>query len=499
MGRARIHLVGTALAASGLLASTAPATSAMPRPALPRHVRDYAASYHVSGAEAARRLAYQQPAGELDAALARQLGATYAGLWLQHTPAFRVVVAVTDPAAVRRVTATATSFREVLDVRVVRYSLRDLESAALAGSAAVRRAGFAATSETDVTRNRAVVSVADVAAVRRAGVRLPASVHLAVGLGSDFADMYAGLTITGCTSGYTVRNGAGVQGVTTAAHCPNAQAYGTSAMTFQAERNSGDTDAQWHTLTTYTMRPWSKDGFTTEPTEPGYRSIRAVIGRDSQPVGGYVCKYGYITLYTCGTITTKTYQPDATMTTTLNPTPTYVRVHKDGTTLADHGDSGGPVFFGTDAYGLVKGGELGDFWYTAINYVQASLGLTVLTQANANKGWILSGTTFLYPYDYMVSPDGRYVARMQNDGNFVLYKPGNIAVWATGTNTGPNAGATARMQSDGNFVLYKPGNTAIWKTNTTFANSTLELQNDCNLVVYAPGHIAKWASNTANC
>nr|BAR23299.1 putative phage minor tail protein L [uncultured Mediterranean phage uvMED] len=59
----------------------------------------------------------------------------------------------------------------------------------------------------------------------------------------------------------------------------------------------------------------------------------------------------------------------------------------------------------------------------------------------------------------LVSPNGWFTAKMQKDGNFVIYKkPGGStdhAIWATNTNIGVNAnGYSLVMQADGNLVLY---------------------------------------------
>jgi hypothetical protein len=115
----------------------------------------------------------------------------------------------------------------------------------------------------------------------------------------------------------------------------------------------------------------------------------------------------------------------------------------------------------------------------------------------------------LHPYDFLRSTDGRYVAIMQADGNFVIYKQGGIPVWATGTWGSINAGTRAIMQWDGNFVLYRPVDpkvpheTPIWATGTVnHPSSVIIMQNDCNLVIYEPtssGGRPIWASNTWNC
>jgi hypothetical protein len=54
---------------------------------------------------------------------------------------------------------------------------------------------------------------------------------------------------------------------------------------------------------------------------------------------------------------------------------------------------------------------------------------------------------------------------MQNDGNFVLYKPGEGAVWASDTAGHP--GAYLALQDDANLVIYwKVGGSALWSSET---------------------------------
>lgn len=106
----------------------------------------------------------------------------------------------------------------------------------------------------------------------------------------------------------------------------------------------------------------------------------------------------------------------------------------------------------------------------------------------------LWGDQHLAPNQAIVSGNGVYKAIMQSDGNFVIYKNGNKAIWATGTN-GKGAN-TSIMQSDGNFVLYR-GGTPIWATNTNGkGGKKMVMQNDGNLVIYTNSGRAVWASNT---
>jgi len=138
------------------------------------------------------------------------------------------------------------------------------------------------------------------------------------------------------------------------------------------------------------------------------------------------------------------------------------------------------------------------------------------------------------------------VARMQTDGNFVLYAPGFQAVWSSRTYGNPGAHLVLKddaslnvvsrsgtvlwssgavdsqldpsrklqvgwflqspdvryrliMQTDGNLVLYqRPGYNPIWHSQT-YGNPGAEvvMQSDGNLVIYAPGRGAIWGTRTA--
>lgn len=49
---------------------------------------------------------------------------------------------------------------------------------------------------------------------------------------------------------------------------------------------------------------------------------------------------------------------------------------------------------------------------------------------------------------------------MQNDGNFVVYDAGGVALWSTGTVGNP--GARLAIQDDGNLVVYRADGQALW-------------------------------------
>jgi len=86
----------------------------------------------------------------------------------------------------------------------------------------------------------------------------------------------------------------------------------------------------------------------------------------------------------------------------------------------------------------------------------------------------------------LVSPNGKYEARLQTDGNFVVYE-GATVLWASGTDGKGTGPYELRMQTDGNLVLYDSTDIATWSTDTQGRGSgpyTLVMQDDSNLVIY---------------
>lgn len=91
---------------------------------------------------------------------------------------------------------------------------------------------------------------------------------------------------------------------------------------------------------------------------------------------------------------------------------------------------------------------------------------------------------------FYVSPNQKYVAVYQNDGNLVVYhfnsvtKKAHTPIWSSGTNGNP--GSRCVMQADGNLVIYNANNKAIWHTHTNGKRrAMLGLADDGELYVYS--------------
>jgi len=123
--------------------------------------------------------------------------------------------------------------------------------------------------------------------------------------------------------------------------------------------------------------------------------------------------------------------------------------------------------------------------------------VTVVQPAAADT--LSSGTTSgdLAQGAKLVSKNGKYVAIMQTDGNFVIYAA-NAAIWASNTVGKGSAPFKLSMQADGNLVIYANGR-AIWASNTRGTTTPFKLimQDDGNLCIYDGASHFVWETRTA--
>ncbi|HEV7209348.1 MAG TPA: hypothetical protein VGN54_11480 [Mycobacteriales bacterium] len=101
-----------------------------------------------------------------------------------------------------------------------------------------------------------------------------------------------------------------------------------------------------------------------------------------------------------------------------------------------------------------------------------------------SAGSALTAPAQLSAGQFLRSPNGRFVAAMQGDGNFVVYADGRPG-FAVLTHA---AGSGLTLQGDGNLVIYDSHGRAVWSTRTggSGAQDQLVMQDDGNLVLYGP-------------
>jgi hypothetical protein len=304
---------------------------------------------------------------------------TFAGLWIEHAPAFKVVALFTEDGGTKLSRFVQGGPLERLsEARPAARPLRQL----LDDARAIRGGGVAPFDlSIDVKRNMIEIRVESIDAFDRwasaNSIALPpsADIRRVEAIARPAANIYGGLSLTvqGCTSGFSVRKAGTGDGITTAGHCGNTGVYNGTNLPFQGEALHDTFDIQWHTTPGYTDQNWIK----WQPSGTT-RSITGRVFWVNQPIGATICKYGKTTEYDCGEITAKNialgFVPSSDM--------TFIQAHRAGVDLTEGGDSGGPVFVSGEAWGTIcasSGTGLLDTVYMAEDYIETGLNVTVKT------------------------------------------------------------------------------------------------------------------------
>lgn len=397
-----------------------------PSQALLEDAASYAADNGVSLDEAVRRLRLQVEAGLLDEMLRNQEAGSFAGLWIEHEPQYRVVVRFQDPSSEGRLRAriAGTPLEGLVEALPAAVALAQLEERRSAALQRVRQVRFAVDSDINVKENRVEVYTdrpqALRAALATARVTLPERVEIvAVPRLAEPLVLRGGDAGSSCTGGFTVRhNYSGHVGISTAAHCGNTQYFQGLWLPFQSEDQQGNQDVQWHSACGYI------DVSNEFNSGIGYRACIGTRHRDQQAIGSYVCKWGMTTGRSCGYIQTKSYS----ISYVSSSASTFVRVDGGYTDLSGPGDSGGPWFVEDIAYGINSGSpgsDPNDALYMPINYI-SSLGVSVLTYDPgsgcglppvASFTWAASGTWVDFNASGSYDPDGSIVGYFWDFGD----------------------------------------------------------------------------------
>lgn len=311
----------------------------------------YADYFGVDIQTAEAEMAAATRAGQLEEQLLKTHPEEFAGLWIQHDPTFAVIVALTtDRSAAVALMADEHAIGELVSTRVHQHSLADLNATAA-------RFDLPAADPfnlmIDIKTNEVVIEVlersrdrAAVEANRVANVGdIVPRITTAPALGGPTADIYGGLSITGCTAGFSVTQGS-THGLMTAGHCPNGQSYASTNLPLVDAEVTDKYDAQWHTTPNFTDR--NKIKIASNGTT---RTITGWVSYNATPVGAWLCKYGYTTFNTCGEIESKTIAPSYI----TSADPVFISVRNCGVDMVTGGDSGGPVYSGNSGYGIVSG------------------------------------------------------------------------------------------------------------------------------------------------
>ena len=355
----------------------------------------YSEEHRVSIEEATRRLGYIDKAADLQAKLEKDEPIRFGGLYIDNGQNFRVVVMLVGGAdnLLRRYTQDPVFVAEKAANPL--HTLKNKQQALL-NALKGNEPEFAI--DLDVRSNKLTIIVPDITRARsrikaKGLVDSDVSYIEAKEFAVPIATILGGRPIDGPTlsdssyeigtTGFNVVNGAGIRGVLTAGHfgeCLNTTAPCTMnapakvngvTMTHMGQLNSGSDDFEW--------RSASGHSFPNQINYGSAMTITATRDPTTFPVGTTVCKYGRTTGYACGTI-----ESTAATSTYNGVVGTYVRVKPvSSASLAELGDSGGPVFGANTAYGiihakLVTSGYAGQMIFMPITRI-SGLGLAVVT------------------------------------------------------------------------------------------------------------------------
>src|SRR3972149_5880166 len=189
-----------------------PPAANLARPANPllAQAEVYASHYGVTVDEALSHFKIEEIAGNLDAELDSKEQATYAGLWIQHVPEFRVIVQFTRDGDATMARYVKEGLEGLIEIRHVAASHADLQRDHRDAIESLRNLGIPFDSGVDIIGNTVEITVTqDVRsqvddAVRRSALTLPANVKLAVAqeLAKPAVNIYGGLTLTNSYIGF---------------------------------------------------------------------------------------------------------------------------------------------------------------------------------------------------------------------------------------------------------------------------------------------------------
>ena len=342
--------------------------AAQVKEALLKDSKMYASMHNVSIDEAVRRLMLQDDVEDINGNLVTKESDTFAGLWIQHEGGFKVVMRFTHEGNTTiKPYIQNTSLEDIVEVRPADVSLEELKSEQLLVTQMINQSDIPFMTGINVIENKVELYVYDAQKVfdYLQDMKLWLPNHTRINevnhLGEEVEDIYGGLGLTLCTSGFSVYDANGTLGITTAGHCNNEQSYNGVDLPFISGTIPGqEYDIQWHRGDhAFNVVGRIEDGI-------GGRAIIDEKFRNNQAVGGFVCKYGAITGYDCGYIA-EIY---------VNGINVRVDIPVEG------GDSGGPWFLSDTAYGTtIYRCEFGDGTicaiYGPIDQIHEILGLTL--------------------------------------------------------------------------------------------------------------------------
>ncbi|MEO7503774.1 MAG: hypothetical protein ABIT69_01160 [Sphingomicrobium sp.] len=403
IGTVAKSLVGASAALAMAAAPVAAAAQATPAPvpvtllqtpdqALAQDGAAYAQRFGVSEAEAVARLRALQASAAFTERLRESLKERLVGISIDHQPGLRIVVLLTGDTPVADTSIDAAGMALPVVFRTGAAATGDdviramLQRQTALNALLPRARGMGL----DARSGELVVLIAAADAARRdiERVRRQAEALTGVKVRFDLADRPSGnLSLGGggrivgtkedgkryaCTTAFAVTDGVRT-GIATAAHCPDEVEYQDSdgariALPFAGQWGARAQDVQIN-LTPVRPKPF----FYADRKQGALRVLSGARSRLSTRAGEWLCHYGESSGYSCAEVELTQFAPPGDLCAgPCAPSWVTVRTHD-----CHGGDSGGPVFSGTVAFGITKGGSGGRdtrcnfYFYMSTDYLPA--------------------------------------------------------------------------------------------------------------------------------
>lgn len=360
-----------------------------PAEALAVDAAEYAQLFDVPTDEALRRLRAQEASVPLTNSLSNAYADRLAGVFIEHQPVYRVVISVTGLPATETQVATAP-FGVPVVVRSGALATRDATLEAIAQHQGEIRAALSTPPALTVDpqtgallilsraaelidANQRPAVIARLAAIAGVPIEVRSwddvDVNLSALGGERLLGSFPGDTrLSLCTAGFVVTDGTRTA-LATAAHCPDElvavdPAGSRTPLTMIGAWGAAYQDVQIH-LSDATLPPLF---YADDRAHP--RLVETWRNRASTRAGDVVCHRGERSGYSCGLVTFVDFAPAGDL--CAGPCPaTWVAVSGP---KCKGGDSGGPVFLGSVAFGLVKGesadgGTCKLYYYMSTDYL----------------------------------------------------------------------------------------------------------------------------------
>jgi streptogrisin C len=381
------------LLAFGLIAGAAAAQVPVQTPfgALVQDAAEYARTFNVAPEEAMRRLVAQQSSVAATDALAKGYADRLAGMVIEHDATYRITILLTGAEPVPDRTINAGGMIVPVTFRTgALASRRQIVAAIEAHQADIRAAlsgppGMGVDARTgslvimvrpsDAEKEGAQVLAQKFAAMTGVPVEIRTYNGVDKNLSGEGGGRLIGVSAESgkrslCTAGFVVTDGSRTA-LSTAAHCADGLSSIESdksevPLTMLGAWGARYQDVQIN-IGPQPMTPY----FLVDKKRTMARPVASWRNRDSTRVGDFVCHRGERTGYSCATVEFVDYAPPGDL--CAGPcTPTWVAVRGPD---CGKGDSGGPVFSGMIAFGLMKGasnssdGTCRLYYYMSIDYL----------------------------------------------------------------------------------------------------------------------------------